>query len=110
MKKSILSLSILSILSLSSCKKDVTSCIEMDSSSISNGQTITFTSCSENELSYDWRINGPDAAPENNKGWSDKIISVKFTVPGNYEITLKSYPKFSKLGNEATSTTKFTVN
>ncbi len=108
--KKIIFFSLLSVLSLGSCKKELTSCIEMDSSSISSGQTINFTSCSENELSYDWRISGPVGAPENDKGWSDRVFSNTFTVPGSYTVTLNTYSKFSLLGENKTSSANFSVN
>ena len=110
MKKTVLFLGLLSITILSSCKKKVTSCIEMDNSSISAGQSINFTSCSENALSLDWNITGPSTAPENSKGWSDKIITVPLTVAGSYTITLDSYSKFSFQGDKASSTASFNVN
>jgi hypothetical protein len=111
MKKTILFLSILSLLALSSCKKKkVTSCIGLDKSSISSGQSIIFTSCSENELSYYWSIDGPDSAAENNMVWNDKQITVPFTTAGTYYITLDSYSEFSFLGDKATSSATFIVN
>ena len=110
MKKAALFLGLVTLLILSSCKKNVTSCIELDKSSVSTGQSITFTSCSENELSYDWIVTGPDAAPENNLRWSDRVITIPFSVAGTYTITLNSHSKFSLLGDKATSTASFTVN
>ena len=111
MKKTVLFITLLSILTLSSCKKEeLTSCIESDKSTISTGQSITFTSCSESELSYNWTIVGPEAAPENKMVWSDRIITIPFSVAGAYTITLNTYSRFSLLGDKATSTSTFTVN
>jgi len=111
MKKTTLLLTLLTIIFLSfSCKKEVQSCIELSSNSILPGQSITFTSCSKNELSYDWRITGPEMAPENNLGWSDKEFTRTFTDKGNYTITLKAYSDFSLIGDVSTSTANFSVN
>ena len=110
MKKTLLFLGLLSISVLTSCKKDVTSCIELNKNSVSTGQSIEFTSCSENELSYHWTVTGPETAPENTKAWSDRVITIPLTVSGSYTITLESYSRFSYLGDKATSTATFTVN
>ena len=67
-------------------------------------------SCSENELSYYWSIDGPDSAAENNMVWNDKQITVPFTTAGTYYITLDSYSEFSFLGDKATSSATFIVN
>ena len=90
MKNIILFLGIISILYLCSCKKDVTACIDLDGYTYNTGTPVTFTSCSKNELSYDWRMTGPENAPENSKGWSDRIIINTFSIPGAYSITLNT--------------------
>lgn len=111
MKRIALFFGIVTLLALSSCKKkEVTSCIELDNNAIATGQSITFTSCSENELSYYWTIEGPEDAPENTKVWNDRVITIPFTVTGAYTITLISYSKFSFLGDQATNSKTFTVN
>lgn len=110
MKKTLLIFSILSISFLFSCKKQVTSCIDLEGYTFNTGTVVTFTSCSKNELSYDWRMTGPVGAPENLIGWSDKVITNNFTLPGAYTITLNTYSKFSLLGDNATTTLDFTVN
>lgn len=93
-----------------SCKKEIKACIEMDNTSISVGQSITFTSCSTNEISYWWEIKGPDTAPENTKAWSDKVFTNKFSVAGSYTVTLKAYSDFSFQGNMAETSESFSVN
>jgi hypothetical protein len=108
--KKILFFSLVCAFVLSSCKKDLTSCIELDSKSVSIGQTINFTSCSQSELSYSWTIAGPVGAPENEKGWSDRMFSHTFTVAGSYTVTLDTYSEFSLLGEKETSTATFSVN
>jgi hypothetical protein len=110
MRNLLLFTGLLIISSFFSCKKEVTACIEMDNTSISVGQSITFTSCSTNELSYWWEIIGPDTAPENNKAWSDKVFTNKFTVAGNYTVTLKAYSDFSFQGSVAETSKTFSVN
>jgi len=110
MKKFILFFGIIGVSLLFSCKKDVTACIDLEGYSYNTGVPVTFTSCSKNELSYDWRMTGPDGAPENSKGWSDRIITNIFTVPGAYQITLNTYSKFSLLGENASVTLDFTIN
>jgi len=110
MKNLLLFTGLLLILTFSACKKEITACIEMDNTSISEGQSITFTSCSTNELSYWWEIKGPDTAPENTKAWSDKIFTNKFSVAGSYTVTLKVYSDFSFQGNMAETSESFSVN
>ncbi len=82
----------------------------MDKTSASVGQTITFTSCSENELSYWWEIKGPDTAPENSKAWSDRVFTNKFTVAGSYTVSLKVYSDFSFQGEMAEISAGFSIN
>lgn len=96
------------ILSLSACKKEPVACIEVDNTSISVGTPVTFTSCSENALSFEWYMDGPTGAPENSQGWSDPQIIHSFTVPGTYTVTLNAYDDFSFLGE--VSTAKITMN
>ncbi len=110
MKRLTLFIGISALLILFSCKKKVTACIDAPASSYSIGQESVFTSCAENALSYDWRVNGPDGAPENSMGWSDRIIKVNFSVPGSYTITLNAYSDFSLLGDKESITANFTVN
>ncbi len=110
MKNLLLFTGLLLMLTFISCKKEVQACIDMDNTSISVGQSITFTSCSENELSYWWEIKGPDTAPENSKAWSDRVFTNKFTVAGSYTVTLKVYSDFSFQGDMAETTATFSVN
>lgn len=110
MKKFILFLGIISISFLFSCKKEVTACIDLEGYTFNINTPVTFTSCSKNELSYDWRMLGPDGAPENAKGWSDRVFTNTFTIPGAYKITLNTYSSFSLLGENASVTLDFTVN
>jgi len=95
-----------------SCDKNkpVTACIELDSQIISAGSSITFTSCSENEWSYLWEIEGPDSAAENSLGWSDKLFTRQFDTKGSYKVKLTTYSDFSFLGESASDSTSFTIN
>ena len=110
MRKLITIIIILSIPLFYSCKKEVTACIDLDGYTYNVGTPVTFTSCSKNELSYDWRMTGPADAPENSRGWSDRVITNTFTVPGAYTITLTTYSNFSWLGESASTSLDFTVN
>lgn len=110
MKKIITLLTIVSATFLFSCKKEVTACIDVEGYVYNAGSPVTFTSCSKNELSYDWRMSGPVDAPENSRGWSDPVIVNTFTIPGSYSITLNTYSNFSLLGENASVTLDFTVN
>jgi len=110
MKKLFTIFLLVSISFLFSCKKELTACIDLDGYTFKAGTPVTFTSCSKNELSYDWRMSGPVDAPENTKGWSDRVITNTFTVTGAYSITLNTYSKFSLLGEKSTVTLDFTVN
>lgn len=110
MKKFILLSGLAAIFFLTSCKKELTACIDLESYNYNVGTPVTFTSCSKNELSYDWRMAGPEGAPENNLGWSDRVIVNTFSIPGAYKITLNTYSNFSLLGESASVTLDFTVN
>ena len=96
----------------SSCEKNkpVTACIELDKTSINVGDTITFTSCSENEWSYIWKISGPDSASENGLMWNDRVFKRSFNAPGSYKVKLTTFSDFSFLGNSASDSTSFNVN
>ncbi|MFK8037847.1 MAG: hypothetical protein AB8B74_06125 [Crocinitomicaceae bacterium] len=100
------------ILSAISCgkTKPVTACIELDKVSISSGEDITFTSCSENEWSYIWEILGPDSAAENSLMWNDKVFTRTLETPGSYTVKLTTYSDFSFLGDAASESSSFTVN
>ncbi len=100
------------LISLTACKKEgpVTACIELSSSSINAGESITFTSCSENEWSYIWEIQGPVGAIENEKGWSDRLFTNQFDSTGTYWVKLTTFDDFSFLGNSAIDSVQFTVN
>ena len=112
MKKSVLFILLGLATTFSACNKNksLTACFEMSSTSINVGESIDFTSCSENELSLDWRITGPDSAIENSKGWSDALFTNTFNTPGSYTVVLKTFSGFSLLGNMETDSSTFTVN
>lgn len=95
-----------------SCKKEkpVTACIELDKVTITSGESITFTSCSENEWSYIWEISGPDSALVNSMVWNDRVFTQKITTIGSYKVKLTTYSNFSFLGNSASDSTSFNVN
>lgn len=97
-------------LSLVSCNKPTTSCIELSQSSVSTGTELTFTACSEEALSYAWYFSGPVGAPENDMGWSEPIFHHAFSIPGTYTVELTSYERYSFIGDQAVTTTTFTVN
>ncbi len=98
------------VLTLTGCKKAPIACLELSQSQITVGETIEFSSCSENALSYEWFIVGPEGAPENDKGWSDPMFMNTFTVPGAYTVTLNAYSKFSFLGDVSTAKESFNVD
>ncbi|MGV6860982.1 MAG: hypothetical protein ACWA41_04370 [Putridiphycobacter sp.] len=110
MRKLLLIGGLLITASFYSCKKEVNACIEMDNTTISVNQSITFTSCSTNELSYWWEIKGPVDAPENNMLWNDKVFSNQFSVAGSYTVHLKAYSDFSFLGEVSETSASFSVN
>jgi hypothetical protein len=94
------------------CQKDkvVTACIELDKTTVNAGDSITFTSCSENEWSYIWEITGPDSATENGLMWNDRVFTRAMSVPGSYQVKLTTFNDFSFLGDSATDSTSFIVN
>ena len=93
-----------------SCKKPPIACIEVDNTSASTGVNVTFTSCSEKSLSYEWYMSGPVGAPENSMGWSDPEFSHAFTLPGTYTVSLTAYADFSWLGESSTTETTIVIN
>ncbi len=93
-----------------SCKKDPNACIEVGETSVSTGVPVSFTSCSENALSYEWYIEGPSGAPENSMGWSDEGFSNTFTITGTYIITLHAYEDFSFDGQVSTAESSIVIN
>ncbi|MFK8045437.1 MAG: PKD domain-containing protein [Crocinitomicaceae bacterium] len=111
--KLVSSLVILSLFALViSCKKvkEPIPCIETDKSSVSAGDSITFTSCSENELSYIWEITGPDSSTENGLMWNDRVFTRAMSVPGTYKVKLIVFNNFSFLGDSASDSTTVVVN
>ena len=97
-------------ISFSACEKPLTACIDIESTTVSTDQPVLFKSCSENAISLEWYMEGPDGAPENGRGWSDFEITNTFTVPGTYKITLNTYDDFSFLGEKQTAIETLTVN
>lgn len=84
--------------------------MEISSTTVSTGQDVTFKTCSENALSYDWYFVGPVGAPENSMGNSEMEFTHQFTVPGTYEVYHVAFEKFSSLGNADTTSQTITVN
>lgn len=82
----------------------------MSQASVNAGGEITFTSCSEEALSFAWYITGPTGAPENNIGWSEPTFTRAFSVSGSYQIELTAYQKYSFIGEQDIATATFTVN
>lgn len=95
---------------LAGCGKPPEACMELSSSNVVAGAPIEFTSCSKRALSFEWFIAGPDAAPENDMGWSDPQFSHSFSIPGTYSVTLNAYHDFSLTGDVSTIQENFTVN
>ncbi len=92
------------------CKKPPVACMELSESSVPVGTPIEFVSCSENTLSYEWFMEEPEGAPENQIGWSDPSFSRAFTIPGSYTVTLSAYSEFSFLGEKVITEQSFSVN
>ena len=84
--------------------------MELSQTTVPSGTPLEFVSCSEHVLSYEWLIEGPDTAPENEMGWSDPAFSRAFTVPGSYTVTLNAFTEFSFLGEKVTTEQTFVVN
>ncbi|WP_066755932.1 PKD domain-containing protein [Crocinitomix algicola] len=99
----------LSLLFLS-CDKTTEACMELSETTTSVDKDIEFTSCSENALSLEWYIEGPEEAVENELGWSDPKFTHAFSMPGSYTITLHAYSDFSFAGDKSTVTQSVTVN
>ncbi len=110
MNKKIFLIAGFSSLLLFSCKKPPTACMEMSATAVNNATPIEFTSCSENALSFEWDMRGPEGAPENFLGWSDEIFTHKFTVPGTYTVTLHAYENFSFTGEFSTAEATVVIN
>jgi len=99
------------LISFTSCNKNlqVTACIELSKSNITANDSITFTSCSENEWSYLWEISGPDSLIQT-LGWSDRVFTQQFTMTGAYKVKLTTFNDFSFLGDSASDSVTFNVN
>lgn len=93
-----------------SCDKEVNACMELSETSVSVGTEIEFLSCSENALSLEWFIDGPEEAPENDLGWSDIKFYHAFEIPGEYVVTLHAYENFSFMGTVSTIQETITIN
>jgi hypothetical protein len=98
------------LIAFTACEKPLTACIELEKTSATVGEEVPFQSCSENALSIEWFMEGPEEAPENSQGWSDIFFTHSFTVPGEYIITLNAYDNFSFLGEKKTVTKTLTIN
>lgn len=97
MKKFILILTI--GFAIMGCDKATEACMEVSETSVSAGTPVNFKSCSENALSIEWFMSGPESAPENEMGWSDPEFTHTFSVPGTYTVTLNAYQDFSFKGD-----------
>lgn len=93
-----------------SCKKDPKACIDMSAENVNVGQEVTFKSCSENALSYDWYFITPVGAPEDSLGNSELQFTNSFSVPGQYTVVHVAFEKFSFLGASDTTTKTLIVN
>jgi len=85
-------------------------CIETDQTTVAAGESITFTSCSENDLSYIWKITGTDSSTENGLMWNDRVFTRAMSVPGTYKVKLTVFNDFSFLGDSAADSITVTVN
>ena len=96
---------------LFSCKKEPSSCFDIDNENPSVGSVVTFNnSCSQNAISQDWYMQGPSGAPENLRKWSEIEFTNAFTVSGEYIITCTVYNDFSWLGDRSVGKKTITVN
>lgn len=93
-----------------SCKKEPVACMETSSESATVGQPVTFSTCSENALSYDWFFEGPVGAVENDLGYSEITFDHSFSVSGTYTVYHVAFNKFSFLGESDTTSKVITVN
>ncbi|MEZ4936870.1 MAG: hypothetical protein R2799_04685 [Crocinitomicaceae bacterium] len=93
-----------------SCKKQPVACMELSTETASVGQAVTFTTCSENALSYDWYFVGPVGAPENDLGYSEITFDHAFSTAGTYTVVHVAFQKFSFLGESDTTTQVITIN
>ena len=108
MKMKFLVFAVIALLAYS-CNKPPEACIEIDNTSPTVGETVTFSSCSKRTLSFIWSFEGPTGAPENSIGSSDESFQMDFSVPGSYTVTLEAYKKFSFLGEMNATSENFTV-
>ena len=84
-KKSILFIAILGMASLSqSCKKTPTACFTASSTSVSVGDNVTFTNCSENAKSYSWDFGDGVTSTDENPTHS-------YSNAGTYTVTMDCY-------------------
>ena len=108
MKKLILAFAIVALM-VCSCNKAPEACVEIDKTTASAGEPISFSSCSKRSLSFIWSFEGPISAPENSIGSSDEVVNIAFSVPGTYTVTLEVFKKYSFQGESATASTNFTI-
>ncbi|MDA7803838.1 hypothetical protein N8987_04610 [Crocinitomix sp.] len=108
-KKVIFLLPLLTLL-IYSCEKAPEACMELGATITTVGTAIEFKSCSENALSIEWYIEGPEDAPENDLGWSDISFTHAFSMVGSYTVTLHAYEKFSFMGERSTVEETIVVN
>lgn len=93
MKKISLPIIVMSLIAMSSCKKQPTACFEGDSF-VQVGSPLTFSNCSENAESYEWSFgDGTSSSVEN--------ASKTYGTLGTYTVTLQA-----KNGNETDETSK----
>lgn len=92
-----------------SCSKEPKACIEVDKTSVAVNADITFTSCSENALSYIWSFNGPDGASANSIQRSEGIFTFQFDTAGVYNIHLQAFYRYGWLGSWDSTSTNITV-
>ena len=72
-----------------SCQKNPEPCFSVSSAQINSGQTVTFTNCSANTVSYQW-------------DFGDGVYSIEqspvhtYAIAGNYKATLTAFSKSGK--------------
>lgn len=90
MKKTTLILfAAIGLIFFNSCKKDPLGCASADKSSVLTGESITFTSCSENSERISWDF-GDGNAEEGNS------VSHSYSTAGTYLVKMTAYSKKDK--------------
>jgi hypothetical protein len=96
LKKVILILSILGLIAfLSSCTKQPEACINVSKQNAGIGESISFSSCSENADKVIWSFGDGSADVEGND------VTKSYSSPGNYLVELRTFSKREKKWDRA---------